>query len=99
MNRYTYIGKTRNSSGKEVYTTTKYPDILVREDDIYITTNNTDRLDMLAYRYYGNPRYWWIIAMVNNLSNGSLAVEGNIQLRLPANPESVVRALQEANRQ
>lgn len=98
MRRYNSIEKTRNEKGKEVYTSMSFPDIPVSEQDVYITTNSMDRLDMLAYKYYGNPRYWWVIAMVNNLSNGSLAVEGGIQLRIPYSAEVVVRALENTNR-
>ena len=27
--------------------------------------NQTDRLDLLAYKYYGNPKKWWLICDAN----------------------------------
>lgn len=29
------------------------------------TVNQTDRLDLLAYKYYGNPKKWWLICDAN----------------------------------
>jgi len=29
------------------------------------TLNQTDRLDLLAYKYYGNPKKWWLICDAN----------------------------------
>ena len=29
------------------------------------TVNQTDRLDLLAYKYYGEPRKWWLICDAN----------------------------------
>lgn len=29
----------------------------------------TDNLDSLALKYYGNPTYYWIIAMFNNIND------------------------------
>ena len=41
------------------------------ENDIYHTVRDSDRLDLLAYKYYGgliedSSKFWWIIADVNN---------------------------------
>ena len=36
------------------------------DDDYYTVTNETEgRLDIIAYKYYGSPRYWWIISLAN----------------------------------
>lgn len=72
-----------NSSGKRVYDTTMYPVIDKDINDIYIVTRDTDRLDILAHRYYGDSRSWWIIAVANNLNNGSLVVPAGTRLRIP----------------
>lgn len=29
------------------------------------TVNQTDRLDLLAYKYYGDPKKWWLICDAN----------------------------------
>ena len=39
---------------------------------------------MLAYRYYGHSRYWWIIAEANKLGKGTLHIQPGKQLRIPS---------------
>lgn len=48
----------------------------------HISTEN-DRLDSLAYRYYGDAMKWWIIARANNLVNGSIAIKPGTKLSIP----------------
>ena len=74
--QYKNIGKT--------YNTTKLPLIPKSFDDKYIFSRSGDRLDNLAYEFYGDPRYWIILAIANNLGKGTLIVPPNLQLRIPA---------------
>lgn len=37
--------------------------------DIYHMVTYSDRLDTLAFQYYRNSKYWWIIADVNDVLN------------------------------
>ena len=39
-----------------------YPKIEFRNSDVYIITRVNDRLDLLANKYYGTTRLWWILA-------------------------------------
>ena len=87
MNRYEY-SKQNTSTGKKSYQTTRLPVILKSSDDRFIFSREGDRLDLLAYDLYGDPRYWVLLANANKLGKGSLMVPAGIQLRLP--PESVL---------
>lgn len=88
MQRYEkYANVIKESNGKRRYSTMYYPDIERKTSDIYITTTNVDRLDLLAQRYYGDPRNWIIIAKANRLFNGSLRIPAGLRLRIP-NPLS-----------
>lgn len=40
------------------------------------------RLDMISQIYYGDPQYFWIIAMANNIIDPLLVVQGTI-LKIP----------------
>lgn len=40
---------------------------VVRDDDIQHTVTSFDRIDNLAQQYYGDPHFWWVIALVNDL--------------------------------
>ena len=37
------------------------------DQDIEYTVASTDRIDLLAYRFYGDPRLWWVIAYRNGM--------------------------------
>lgn len=51
--------------------------------DIYVRTQDGDRLDLLAYRFYNDVSLWYIIANANNVGKGTLYLESGIQLRIP----------------
>jgi hypothetical protein len=44
----------------EIRRSTDYRIHVVRDTDV-------GRLDLIAYEYYGNPGWWWIIADANNV--------------------------------
>jgi hypothetical protein len=55
-------------------------------------------LDLLAAKYYGDPTYWWIISVANNLNDASLAIESGKQLRIPGNISTVLTEFERINR-
>ncbi len=56
----------------------------LREDvsDLFHVVSDSDRIDLIAYRYYGDVRLWWIIAELNNILNPLEILPGTI-LRIP----------------
>ena len=79
------------------YATTIYNDTPEKDDDIYVTTQEGDRLDNLAWEYYQNPTYWWIIARANNIGKGTMFPETGTQLRIPQNFEDLISEYNELN--
>lgn len=71
--------------GKQVYRSKIYPNIPLRDDDVYIITETGDRLDTLAYQYYKDQTLWWIIATANNIHNAPLGIKDGTILRIPSN--------------
>lgn len=71
------------SQGKRRYSTLRYPRFELKSSDIYIISKKTDRLDILAFRYYGDVRYWVIIAKANKLHNATLRIPIGTRLRIP----------------
>lgn len=71
--------------GRQVYRTKIYPNIPLTDTDMYIVSQEGDRLDTLAYQYYGDQSLWWIIATANNIHDASFAVEDGTILRVPQN--------------
>ena len=74
----------RNNS-VDRYTTTIYEKVPERNSDIFILTQEGDRLDNLANEFYGNPNLWWFIAQTNNIS--TMNVPANTSLRIPVSTE------------
>lgn len=100
MNRYQQIPQT-NIKGKVVYRTSYYPEVPVTANDIYVYTTQGDRFDVLANQYYGDSSLWWVISIANTATAGTdlpsdlpqntLVIPEGIQIRIPANPQSVVQ--------
>jgi hypothetical protein len=70
-------------NGKRVYRSKIYP---INDNTIeyeYIVTEEGDRLDNIAFDYYGNSSLWWVIAVANNLHDSSLGMNGGVVLKLP----------------
>ena len=60
-----------NKTTKKVFATIIYPKIERDVDDYYIDVLQEDRLDNLAYQYYGDVTLWWVIANGNKLDRSS----------------------------
>lgn len=97
MSRYTTTPIIKRWDGKRVYKTTHYPSILPQPNDIQITSNETDYLDTLAHKYYGDASLYWIIALANNLGKGRLSVPSGLTLRIPMNVSEIVNQFNRLN--
>ena len=106
MNRYQNIPLMRVDN-KIMYMTTRYPEIPLNNDDIYVYTTAGDRYDTLANQYYKDSSLWWIISIANtavagtslpsDLPQDSLLIPQGSQIRIPADYISIVEAFQNIN--
>lgn len=97
MNRYQNIPITKIDR-KRVYQTTRYPEIPLSENDIYVYTVQGDRFDVLAQQYYSDSSLWWVISIANdNLPQNSLLIPEGLQIRIPANIAEVLNLYKQAN--
>ena len=96
-NRYQYTKIIRNDKGKRYYTNNIYPEVPVSDNDIYIITSITDRLDIIAYNFYGDSTLYWIISTANNLPGDTLIPDPGTQLRIPINIQSVLNLYNSLN--
>jgi len=83
--RYYDAKLKKSTDGREVYSSRVYPNIPLRDDDIYIATELGDRLDTLANYFYSDSTLWWIIASANNLHTAVFALKEGTILRIPTN--------------
>lgn len=83
MSRYTNFKTNTRFDGKQVYPTRLLPRVPISANDLYVITQEGDRLDVMANTFYKNTSYWWIIASANGI-NG-IYVKPGIQIRIPQN--------------
>lgn len=83
--RYETSPTKKTFDGKKVYRPKIYPNIPLRDDDIYVATELGDRLDTLANYFYNDSTLWWIIASANNLHTAVFALKEGTILRIPTN--------------
>ena len=83
--RYNNTETKKTFDGKIVYRPKIYPNIPLRDDDIYVATETGDRLDTLATQFYQNPNLWWIIAAANNIHTAPIGFKDGTILRIPVN--------------
>ena len=100
MNRYQNIPKqftsnkeTSSQTLKLAYRTSRYPEVPLSENDIYVYTTQGDRFDTLAQSYYGDSSLWWVISIANTDINNqsSLNIPIGSQIRIPSNQTEIVR--------
>ncbi len=96
-NRYQYTKIIKNDKGKRYYTNNIYPEVPVSDSDIYIITTSIDRLDVLAYNFYGDSTLYWVISTANNLPGDTLVPDPGTQLRIPINIQSVLNLYNNLN--
>jgi nucleoid-associated protein YgaU len=56
-----------------------------RPGDLFYVTTPEDKLPLLAYKFYGDPRLWWVIYDVNasKLQCHPLELPVGVPLRIP----------------
>ena len=106
INRYQNIPKTK-IDGKTVYKTSRYPEIPLSENDIYVISTQGDRFDVLAQQYYNDSSLWWVISIANTgnagagtlpvLPQNSLVIPEGIQIRIPANYPGIIDTFNRIN--
>ena len=106
INRYQNIPKTK-INGKVVYRTSRYPNVPLSENDIYVITSQGDRFDILAQQFYNDSSLWWIISIANtsnpgnnlptSLPQNSLVIPEGIQIRIPSNPITILQVFNQLN--
>ncbi len=90
MSRYSKQKILKTKQGTRYYRDTKYPDVPISFNDIYIITTSGDRYDTLANQYLGDSSLWWMIASANpEYSLGSYYPPIGVQLRIPSNQNQI----------
>ena len=105
MNRYQNIEKIRNENsfvgtiGDQYYNTVFYPEVGARESDVYVETEFGDRLDSLAFQFYGDVTLYWIISIrnPNKVNFGSLFLTPGSIIAIPVNVSGIIDSYNNLN--
>tara|TARA_B100001079_G_C16069096_1_gene364845 strand:- start:59 stop:352 length:294 start_codon:yes stop_codon:yes gene_type:complete len=97
MKRYSTTRTRIDKSGLRVYGTTYYPEIPLENQDKFIRAKDGDRLDTLAYNYYGDTTLWWVIAKANGVKGKPTLTIGEI-LRIPSNIVNIIEKFNNLNK-
>lgn len=46
----------------------EFPSVPEDPNDLYYQVKYGDRIDLLAYTFYGDPNLWWVIAGANDMN-------------------------------
>lgn len=83
--RYRRFDVIKDSNGDRFLESWRKIEIRETENDSFheIQTKEENRLDLIANQYYDNHKFWWIIALANNLNNPFDLEVGEV-LRIPS---------------
>ena len=90
MGRYDDTLLKFNKKGQRVLVPTLYPDIPLSDEDQFVYPKDGERLENIAFKYYGDVSLWWIIAKANELGKGRTVLNPNFQIRIPGNVEKIL---------
>ena len=82
MAKYQEVHAGKDKSGKTVHLTRLLSDTPKRILTVYEPVAY-ERLDNIAYKFYGDPKYWYLIAQTNNIADGRFHVPEGMTLLIP----------------
>ena len=65
------------------------PDILDGIDTVEHVINAGERLDTLAFKYFGDEEYWWVIALANRILD-PFSITVGTRLRIPSDARTIL---------
>lgn len=86
------FGEVVTVDGVEFWDILDLPEIPAQRDDLIHTVVGADRLDLIAQRYYTDPRLWWVIAVANDLEELPTELNVGDDIRIPS-PRYVTQVL------
>lgn len=60
------------------------PDVQEQTDDTSYDWKSTDRIDLVAFRFYGSPALWWVLALANDIEIVPTGLNEGRRLRVPS---------------
>ena len=70
--------------GVEFFDLLNLPPIVPQSDDTTYEWKSSDRIDLVANRFYGNPVLWWVLALANDVEMVPTDLNEGALLRIPS---------------
>ena len=83
MNRKLNFSKGTTRAGEPYYLANTLPNVRTTESDKTYKARSGERLDGIAFKMYGKPTYWWIIAKANGITDGTFTLNDARMLTIP----------------
>ena len=93
MARYQDTKIIKDKNQQRYLSTEDYPSFGKKDTDVLIRAKFGDRMDNLANKYYGDSRYWWVIAWWNSFPTEASITLGT-PLSIPLNLEQALIVLE-----
>ena len=78
------FGTLLSIDGFEFWDLLQLPSFSSQPDDTFYTVLGTDRIDLLANKFYGDPILWWVLALANDLELLPTELNVGMVLRVPS---------------
>lgn len=72
------------AGGVEFWDFIDFPTVPEQPDDLQYQVTGVDRIDTLASKFYGNPIFWWVIAVANGMELVEVELNVGAVLRIPS---------------
>ena len=92
MDRLKFITKKRDLlTQKRYYKNIEYPSIPIKPTDVYFISKVGDRLDNIAFDFYGDSRLWWVINRANPdvIRRDSFFINPGVRVRIPVDIQDI----------
>lgn len=86
LNSYLRFSDLITVDGIELWDVCILPDekiLTPRTGDIDYKVKGTDRIDLLAFKHYGDPVLWWVIAVGNQMEDLPTDLAEGVTIRIP----------------
>ena len=98
MARYSSTSITKDKRRNyRVYKPTIYPNIPMKDSDIFIAPIVGEKLENIANKYYGDGSLWWIIAKANNINDSTVISNKIKRIRIPIEIQQVLQNLNDSS--
>lgn len=89
--RYYFTDAIKDLNDNVLYDLFDPVNLITNTDFVYHVVEETekDRLDLIAYKYYLDTSYWWVIAMANNIVDPFILTVGTT-IKIPNSKNFII---------